>query len=284
MSYAITTDILKSMTTAGFSSGLPDLHPHKTTTSERLPTTPEEHYFDGLDGSQDVVEVHSHIGEFLSFISKIHKVTYKRNDEDRLIRPRQKTLFHHNGLFHSLLCQSETDHFRAAGLGNRRIHRAACLFHITLNLLDMADSPTESEEYLKTIQEIFVHNELNIRPNLRLFHHRLIQCENETGVANVDKTWQSMRFMQIFKLLTWDTGLRILTDLCHFLGMTLLDQPRPIMVFQHDLSTLVNEILEALTTDHQARRLGCFPPQITGLLVEEPVEMTTQWYPPRQES
>ena len=264
-----------SVTTAGLSSGLPDLQSHKTIEHS------EDHFFDGLDTSEDVVEVHAHISEFLMFISKIHKVTYKRTDEDSLARPRQKTLFHHNGLFYSILCESETDHFRSAGLGNERIHRASCLFLMALHLLVKADFPKESEDYLKDIQEIYVRNELDVRPNLRLLHHRLIQANNETRLADLDMIWQSMRFVQVFKLLTWETGLRIMTDISHFLGMTMMEHPRPAMVLQHDLSTFVNEVLEALTTEDQARKLGSLPRNLDGLLVEEPISFSTP-HPPRQ--
>lgn len=209
------------------------------------------------------------------FISKIHKATYKRTDEERLARPRQKTLFHHNGLLYSSLCESETDHFRAAGLGNERIHRAACLFLMALRLLAMADSPKESEDYLKDVQEVYVRNELDVRPNLRLLHLRLIQGKNDSRLVDLDIIWQSMRFVQVFKLFTWETGIRIMNDISHFLGMTMMEHPRPAMALQHDLSTFVNEVLEALTTEDPARKLGSIPRNLDGLLVEEAISMST---------
>lgn len=165
--------------------------------------------------STNLAEIQSHVHQFQAFIKSIRQSQIWKTAP---LRPRQIALFNPSTPVHNLLSTSiYSISSIGPGLGFDSSHGYAGLIYLTLVVLGYSEEPAESEEYLRTLQQTLILNNLDLRPNVHLFFFILLQREGKMRLDSAERAWSTIRLTQVLKRLSWSTALEIGQSMLEFL-------------------------------------------------------------------
>jgi hypothetical protein len=148
--------------------------------------------------------------------------------------------FHKSTKLAQLVCNSATseDTFVPGdGFGRKGFHRVAILFLIAWDILDLLRKPNQLavELYLERLHFLYY-------PNLRLYKFYLMQDGTAVKFTNIEKNWDVIRLMQIYKLLDMHHRRKIVRSLVDLIQGCLAGEQ------DNDMDEMAAEDLWTVTT------------------------------------